>query len=410
MATVVFVWELGDGFGHLVRYRPLIERLAAAGHRVVFHAAAEARAQQVFADLPVEVRPAPRGTTRRPDLVPSPNSFAEVLWNTGYAEVEAVAARLAHWRQVFQTERPAVVIADYAPSAVIACRVLGVRCIAAGNGFYVPVRCSPLPPYRRVHDGRAERAILTEQKLLAVLDAATRRLGAHPTSSVADAVMPPETFLLTFPEFDPMAEHRDAATEYLGAWPSDGFGSRPEFPDGRTKVFCYVDVNKMPERLWRVLEQSEAGVVVVNRAGNAAPRHFLNKSNVKVMQNLADLTSAAHACDAGVTSGALNSTLALLLAGKPVLAMPVNLEQYLNATRLERAGAGLAAPATAPGDLEAKFGALLADRDLRRGARRFAARHGSEDAATTAERMLARLSLPPARPEPGRPHRTKAGE
>ena len=399
MARVAFVWELGAGFGHLVRYRGLIEQLVSEGHRIVFHAVAETRARQVFATLPVEVRPAPRGVTRAPDLIPNPNSFAEVLWNTGYAEVDSVAARLVYWRQALLTERPDVVIADYAPSAVMACRALGIRCITAGNGFYVPPRLSPLPPYRRTHDGRVERAIISEQKLLAVLNAALAGLGTRPTSTLVEAILPPEFFLLTFPEFDPFAEFRDVATEYLGAWPSAGFGAPPEFPDGRAKLFCYLDVKKMPASFWQTLGRSGAGVVLVNKANNPLPSRFKNLSNVSVISELVNLTSAAQLCDAGVTSGSLNATLALLLAGKPVLAFPGNLEQYLNAHRLERGGAGLSAPIAAPGDLDAKLGAVVGDRDLRRGARRFAATYHGQSSDFALQRMVSQLGLPARGPD-----------
>ena len=399
MARIAFVWELGGGFGHLVRHRGLIKRLALQGHRVVFHAVAEARARQVFADLAVEVHPAPRGATRRPEVISHPNSFAEVLWNSGYAEIESVAGRMAHWRRVFLAERPDVVIADYAPSAVVACHTLGLRCIAAGNGFYTPPRVCPLPPYRRVYDGRVERAAASEQKLLGVFNLALRQLGLPGVSTVAEAIVPPETFLMTFPEFDPMGQARGPAAEYLGAWPNPGFGIGPAFGEHGRKLFCYLDVNKIPKALFPALASTDASILLVVKGEKPEFLRSLENSNVNVISELANLTLAAQVCDAGLTSGSLNATAALLLAGKPVLAIPANLEQYLNAARLERLGAGLSAPYAAPGNLDAKLGALLQDHDLRRGAGRFARRHAALSRTAALEQMLSRLDLPSSCPD-----------
>lgn len=390
MGRVSFVWELGGGYGHLVRYRGLIERLVAQGHQVDFHAAAETRARQIYADLPIQVRKAPRGYTPPEHIIRRPNSFAEVLWNSGYSEADALRWRIRYWRAMFEADRPDVVIADYAPSAVLACGTLGLRCIASGNGFYVPPALSPLPAYRSQAAPAPQRDF--EGRLLAVLNAAGEGLGARRLQSVVEGILPSEVFLLTFAEFDP--QPRPVGTEYLGAWPSQGVGSPPTFPEGGKKIFCYVDVNKLPDAFMTELRQANVSALIVGRGGLALPQDFLSSANVNVSADIVDLPMAAALCQAGITSGALNSTLALLLAGKPVLALPTNLEQFLNARHLERLGAGLSAPAAAPGNLAAKLGAVLADHDLHRGARRFAERYAGESSATAADRMLARLDLP----------------
>lgn len=50
---------------------------------------------------------------------------------------------------------------------------------------------------------------------------------------------------------------------------------------------------------------------------------------------------AAKECDAAILNAGLNSTINLLMAGKPILLLPLTLEQYLTARNVERMGAGL---------------------------------------------------------------------
>ena len=63
----------------------------------------------------------------------------------------------------------------------------------------------------------------------------------------------------------------------------------------------------------------------------------------------AAIQRALEEADAVITSGNLSTTIAPLLQGKPVLALPSLLEQYINARRLELLGAGLSAPVQRPG-------------------------------------------------------------
>jgi hypothetical protein len=51
MGTILVAWELGGGLGHLVRARPVVSRLLAAGHKIVAIVRDLARMELVFGDL-----------------------------------------------------------------------------------------------------------------------------------------------------------------------------------------------------------------------------------------------------------------------------------------------------------------------------------------------------------------------
>ena len=392
MAHVVFAWELGGGLGHLVRYRRLIARLCEAGHRVGFIARDHARAAQVFAPSPVAVAAAPWDETPPAARVTPPNSFAEVLLNSGFADPAQLTRRLAAWCALLREREPDVLVADYAPSAVLAARVLGLRAIASGNGFYLPPSLTPLPPLR--YWEAADRAALaaSEARLLAQLNAALAACGGPLAGSVAEAVLGDEQFVHAFAEFDHVYERPGA--EYLGAWPSAAFGIAPAWPPGRgPRLFGYLDPEVLlPELLAAV---AALGVRLCVYAPGVAPTTVAATPDVTWMPGPVDLEQAAAEADAYVSNANINSMMAFLLAGKPQLVLPYTLEKYLVGRRLEMLGAGLSAPRRAPGDVQQKLRAVLCGRDCRRAAERFAARYAGGDEDRAAARMQARLGLGP---------------
>lgn len=390
VASVVFAWELGGGLGHLVRYRELARLLCAQGHAVRFLARDAERARAVFVGLPLSCHAAPHGSTPIEARVTPPNSFAEVLLNSGFADGDDVTRRLAAWCELLAPCAADVVVADYAPTAVLAARVLGVRAIASGNGFYLPPSLTPLPPLRYWQAADRPALAASESRLLRNLNAALVACGAPPAASVAEAVLGDDQFVQSFAEFDHVYERPGA--DYLGAWPSEDFGLPPVWPSGEgPRVFAYLD----PEVL--LPELLAAGRAVGARlcvyAPGVSPSVEAGEPAVAWMRGPVALKQAAAEADAYVSNANINSMMAFLLAGKPQLVVPSTLEKYLVGRRLEMLGAGLSAPRRAPGDLRTKLDAVLRRREFRRAAERFAARYAGLDAGHAARRMLGRLGL-----------------
>jgi UDP:flavonoid glycosyltransferase YjiC (YdhE family) len=88
-----------------------------------------------------------------------------------------------------------------------------------------------------------------------------------------------------------------------------------------------------------------------------------------------DLALVGPQCDLAILSGGHGVTASMLLAGKPMLQIPMHLEQALNSAAVVRLGAGLVARSVDPEDVAAKLATLL-DSDLyAASARQFAARY-----------------------------------
>ena len=81
-----------------------------------------------------------------------------------------------------------------------------------------------------------------------------------------------------------------------------------------------------------------------------------------------------------------------LLAGVPVLMLPMQLEQFLLCQRVDEGGAGInAARLPSPPDWQALVARMLGDGSYRHAARAFAARHAGFDQGAMAMRIAERL-------------------
>ena len=102
------------------------------------------------------------------------------------------------------------------------------------------------------------------------------------------------------------------------------------------------------------------------------------------------MSKAAAECDVAVLGGGHGATAEMLLAGKPVLEVPIALEQRLTAEAVVRMGAGVHAAAEEPQAVREGLEQLLDNNRLADAARRFAARYAAFEPARQRRNMLAR--------------------
>jgi len=135
--TVLFVWELGGGLGHLMQMLPLAEDLAKRGYRVFVALRDLDRAAAVFARAGVSFLQAPIWLSGAVQFA-RPVTFAQMLANVGFGSDVALFARAWAWRHLLELVRPDLVIFDHAPTALLASRGLPVRRALLGSGFCCP--------------------------------------------------------------------------------------------------------------------------------------------------------------------------------------------------------------------------------------------------------------------------------
>lgn len=350
---ILFGWEFGAGLGHLTRFRPIGDRLVAAGAEVVLALQDIDRARGPFLD-PTTARPRPGYRLLQAPRWNIPNdpairkvpthSFADVLRLIGYGNRAALAHRLTAWEGLIETVRPDVVVGDFSPTLNLAARGRVPR-IVIGNGYTIPPPGRPMPPIRPWQAALEAFSVRHEAELVDAGNAALRARGSAPIDHLADALHGDATFVFSLPMVDPYARLRSEPTLAPFNLPR-GIQPLPRNqrrPDG---VFLYMPNahTRSGLALDALAAAGVAGEAYVSDLPSAAARQR-DGSGLVMHARPQDFATVMPAARLVIHHGGLSTAVAALLAGTPQLILPWNLEHLVTARGIEVTGAAAVAPA-----------------------------------------------------------------
>jgi UDP:flavonoid glycosyltransferase YjiC (YdhE family) len=339
MSRILIAWELGSNYGHLARLLPIARRLRERGHGIVLavrdtRAAAEllGSADLAFVQAPVSLAKA--------RLARPPANYAELLLSEGYAEPTVLAGRVAAWRSLLHLVQADAVLADHAPTALLAARISGVPHLAIGNGFALPPDVSPLPSIRPWEE-------IPESRLLAAGNAAdeaiacvAERFGYRQSIALRN-LYGPQDLLDTFPELDHYPQR--GPINVIGPIFSIAGARRVEWCEsGSRKILAYL----RPEvpgftAMLAALRETDAETLCVAPGLRPVQARRLAGPRLRISLVPLDLSHLLDTAALVITYGNSGTCTQALLAGTPLLTMPRFVEQHLLGIRIEALGAGL---------------------------------------------------------------------
>jgi rhamnosyltransferase subunit B len=359
MPHILLGWELGGNRGHATALVGMADALTARGHRVSFVL------QRVDA-LPPErlggalVWPAPVsprllvniGKPRR-----AANSFGDILARLGADDPDMIEGILRAWDLLFDTIRPDLVIAEYAPFLLAAARGR-IPAIAVGTAFSTPpatMACFP--------SLNGEPAAFDEAEMLAGLNRALARLGRPALPTYPALLTAERTFGGSFAELDPYAEWR---TEPL-TMPLVSGGIPPLADPQATELFVYAPEQVLPTApLWAGLARS--GLPVRVHTANMLPdmERALAGFGFAVEPRPVPFARIAERSRLVLSHGGHGFTCSALLAGLPQVICYFDLEKYLHAEAITRLGVGgkVAMAEIKPDAFAASLRAVYGNEDL----------------------------------------------
>lgn len=340
MARVLFCWELGGGYGHISNFLKLGRELRARGHEVVFALKDLARAENILGCHGFALLQAPLWLPQ-PVGVPPPGNYGEILFSFGYFDSAGLTGVVRAWRSLFALVDADLLIMENSPTALLAARCLETPRALIGTGFSCPPRESPLPPLRWWQSDLKYRFDEHDRILLNTMNDVMRRVGSPELQRVADLLAADETFLCTFPEIDHYLK-RDPAQHYWGPAFNVDEGAPPSWPTGEGKrVFAYLDPGHRDfATVLQALGKSGRSVLVHAPGASERVRKATTGPRLSFSGSAVRVADALDGADSVVCHGGHGLVSAALLAGKPVLAVPTHLEQYMLAERLAMLGAG----------------------------------------------------------------------
>ena len=390
MARILLAWEIGADYGHLMRYATLARELARRGHEPVFVLKDLTHVQTVLGDDSFRVLPAPVWNGDVSGL-PPPASFAETLLHIGFLHPKALAGVCRVWRELVGLVAPQLMLFDYAPTALLATRGLGLPRMLFGDSFTLPPRTEPMPGYRWWRPELPQRVAEAERHALAGANAVLARQGQPPLARLADLLEVDDEIITTFQEFDHYPGRLGG--HYEGALPNIEQGVTPDWPAaGSKRVFAYLKPRTRDFEVLLLALRALDVSVVVHAPGistNLLRKHMA--ANIRFAADPVRMADVQRDCDLGICHAGGNTVQALVSAGKPVLLLPEHLEQTMTAKRTIALGAGLMADHEKPApDYKRLLKRLLDEPAFTAAAQAVAARYAGDDPAARVVRMADR--------------------
>lgn len=340
MTSILCVWEMGSGTGHLANLTPWLREACRRGHRVTLAVPDTALATRWFAGLSIDIVATP-GVRQQPQAPAAQLlSFTQVLLHN-FGSTAELASRVAGWQALFDRLQPDLVLYEYAPAALIASLGRPWRKWITGNGFTLPRADLPyfgLFPRIRNTEANARALAAAETRLRQWVNQVQPERLERPGELFSQA---DEQLLMTLPDIDPFGAR--PATPYLGV-AAPGPGAAPRWPEhGGTRVFGYLRPFPGLPQLLHHLNSGDACALIhcpglPSAITSAYPRIAFSEQPV-------DLGQAFDQAGLVVTMGSHTTTAQAWLAGTVQLLLPTGLEQFYTARRIVAAGRGVGARA-----------------------------------------------------------------
>jgi UDP:flavonoid glycosyltransferase YjiC (YdhE family) len=390
MARVAFAWELGGAFGHAMGCASLAQPLHGLGHGIAFMFRELAQLAYLPEADAYSLFQAPRYRDEG-EAAMMPANYSEILLGTGYRNADTLTALVAGWRSLLSHWQADLLVADSAPTALLAARTLHLRRATYGNGFAIPPLLDPLPSFRFDEPVEASRLVDADRRALASINTALENFGAAPLARVADLFESDEQLLCTFPQLDHYATR--AASGYWGPRFRFEHGTHRDWPEGSGKrVFVYLtDTCAQLDALIACLAASSHRVIAYIPQMDAARRDRLAGRGRVVLDRPARLDRLLQQCDLMITHGG-DLAAGGLTRGVAQLCLPIHYEHYVTARRIEQLGAGGWLPLHAgPSQIAEAMARLLAAPRFALAARTFSQSHAAFSPAEQRRRIVARL-------------------
>lgn len=392
---IVYVWELGDGRGHLGAALPLLRKLRDGGHEVWICTPASAFSDRVPADFVMHWHSTPKRFT-----IPVGRSslgHAEILrLFGGFFDESNLLALLKNWRALLTHLRADIVLVDFAPAAMLAAKTIGIPHIVFETGFFYPPDDAPFPVLDPDAPDAISRLRATEAEVIRVVNACLLDLQEKPIVGFASLFRADDVLLVNHAMLDCFG--RASHHQFVGPifedakqQPSGSFLNVRHEHDGGKPIRIFVYLSPHFARLGDVLDVLAANTSlfsIVYIPGSSDFSHrWENYLTLSVLTEAVDLGALLPGIDVVICHGGVGTINRALSHGIPLLLLPMFREQELNANRIFDLGLGVYIKGPIDAQLAEAAEALARNAATRREAIEFAKTYGSADLTALATRV-----------------------
>ena len=338
MKRILCTWEIGGHLGHLRRLADIVPALRRLGFGVAVAASDISAIASVseWRDLPVFQ--APLWSRRPPSTQRRPISSSEILTCFGYADARGLSGLLRAWRSLLESVRPDVVLGDYSPTALAVARGIGIPTAAIGDGFTLPPPQVPMPSYVPRFAGAVSRLQASDQTVVDTFNQAAASMGLRTIDNAAALWRSDETFLCTYAALD---HYGDRGAEYIGVAPTGNVGA-PGIGEssGTMRVLAYLKRGRELPVLDALVWLGWHGDIYAPALSAEQASHYF-RHGLHISREPFSMADRLQACGLVICHSGHGMVAQALLAGKPLLLLPLQVEQRLLSHRVQQLGAGV---------------------------------------------------------------------
>lgn len=337
MKRIIFCWELGGNYGHITSFLPFYRELVKAGMAVDFVIRDLGFAHKLLGEQGIRYFQAPLPRDELNEAIFT-YSYTDLLAQIGYLDSSRLTSYVSAWRDLLLVLDADMVIADHAPTALLAARTLGLPGAIFGSGFFNPPFTNPFPIFHVWSGVPHEVARKNDAAVLHNINLVLKCFEKEPVTSVASILDVDENFLCTIPELD----HYDVreGQDYWGPYFIDDIGIEPDWPEvSGPKIFAYVTTKvKSLELFLQELQLVQGSKLVhIPRASQELIAHF-ERNDLRIVPEPVQMKAIVKDADLVIHQCGIGTVSACVMGGVKQLLLPTQLEQRMLAKKLVRAG------------------------------------------------------------------------
>jgi len=285
---------------------------------------------------------------------------------------------------------------DHSPTAILAARGMAVRQVTFGLGFYCPPNTQPLPVLAEWRPMPIEQKIADESVLTTRINTLLQRWNSPTLNHLSELFHGLNDHIFaTWPELDHYQERPDVS--YFGTW-SVGLslhddGTVDRWASGtRKKLFAYLKPMPTLPALVTLLGQLPVDALIVVDNTDVRSLQNIAAANVVVRDQPVPIPKVLQHCDVAILNGNHGSVAEFLLAGIPLLVIPLSMEQAITGKRLEAKKLGAAAGPERIDIIEHQLRAIIDRPEVLHGREEFQTRHSQTSDGERIDEVFAALT------------------
>jgi len=334
----LLAWQIGDGRGHITKLRIIGEALRSRGFScsaALIDLEHVGELKHVVSSVKRVPRP-PYFHHLRLEGGHSPAAtYGEFLGDLGFASRIIITKHLKHWRDLMVQEQPNIVIAEQAPTALLAARSLKILTVALGTTYTLPPPSLKRFPILLPEFSRCK---WSEKDMCVEINAAIEPFDLPPLAHLSELYRADLSLPLGIEMLDPYAAER---LEKRLPPSIEDIGNQQPWMQNREEIFVYLSTSNrfesgISEALARV--QVPLRVYVAGADRNLAAK--FRSRGICVEERPVRPKTIMRRSRIMFHSGSHGTMCLGIRGGIPQVTAPQQLEQLYNGRQLARKGGG----------------------------------------------------------------------